>query len=183
MARAHAVAAIIEEAADQQALGFGPFSIMVVDLFIQLSLDGFKQVIIKNRRLLPFEDFAFERDFANIEAVSNKMRERPSRERNTADGLACLECADLGDNAPPAQVGHQQVETDADGKIRVTSLLWAEPKVILKGEVLELRNADGSLHIARKVAKPDDWHPPVEPSDPYGPRQPVVDDDTVAAQP
>jgi hypothetical protein len=34
-----------------------------------------------------------------------------------------------------------------DGKIRVRSLLWPEPKVILKGEVLEIRNDDGPLHV------------------------------------
>jgi hypothetical protein len=43
------------------------------------------------------------------------------------------------------------VKREAGGKIRVTSLLWSEPKAILKGEVLEIRNVDGSLHIAREV--------------------------------
>jgi hypothetical protein len=37
------------------------------------------------------------------------------------------------------------------GKIRVTSQLWPEAKVILKGEVLEVRNVDGRLHSGRKV--------------------------------
>jgi hypothetical protein len=32
---------------------------------------------------------------------------------------------------------------EADGKIRVTSLLWEAPKVILRNEVLEIRNVDG----------------------------------------
>jgi hypothetical protein len=36
---------------------------MVVDLFIQLGLDGLKQVLIENGRLLPLEDFALEGDF------------------------------------------------------------------------------------------------------------------------
>jgi hypothetical protein len=30
-------------------------------------------------------------------------------------------------------------------------LLWESPKVILRNEVLEIRNVDGVLHIARKV--------------------------------
>src|SRR6516164_4029345 len=111
MARAHAVAAVIEEAADQQTLGFGPFGLMVVDLVIQLGLDGLKEVLIENGGLLAFEDIALEGDFANIEAIAQQMRERASRERYTADGLAGLKCTDLGDNAPPAQVSHQQVET------------------------------------------------------------------------
>jgi hypothetical protein len=33
--------------------------------------------------------------------------------------------------------------------------------VILRGEVLEVRNVDGSLHIARKQRHPDEWDPPV----------------------
>jgi hypothetical protein len=45
------------------------------------------------------------------------------------------------------------------GKIRVTSLLWPEPKVILKDEVLEIRNVDGRLHIACKPRDPDEWNP------------------------
>ena len=39
------------------------------------------------------------------------------------------------------------------GKVRVTSLLWEALKVILKGEVLEVRNVDGALHIARKIKR------------------------------
>ena len=68
MARAHAVAAVIEEAADQETLGFGPFGLMVVDLVIQLGLDGLEEVLIDNGRLLTFEDFALESDLADIEA-------------------------------------------------------------------------------------------------------------------
>jgi hypothetical protein len=59
--------------------------------------------------------------------------------------------------------------------------------VILKGEVLEIRNVDGRLHIARKVKFHDEWDPAVEPYDPYGPGQPIKDDvdfdDEPAAQP
>jgi hypothetical protein len=33
--------------------------------------------------------------------------------------------------------------------LRVASLLWEVPKVMLKSEVLEIRNVDGSLHIER----------------------------------
>ena len=34
-----------------------------------------------------------------------------------------------------------------EGKIRVTSSAWADEKVILKGQVLEVRNVDGRLHV------------------------------------
>ena len=110
MARAHAVAAVVEEAADQQTLGFGPFGLMVVDLLVQLGLDGFEKVLIDNGRLLTFEDFALERDFADIEAIAKQMRERSSRERYAADGLTGLKRADLGDDAPLAQLSQQQIE-------------------------------------------------------------------------
>jgi hypothetical protein len=48
------------------------------------------------------------------------------------------------------------VKREDGGKIRVGSLLWETPKVILHGEVLEIRNVSGSLHIARKVKSPDE---------------------------
>src|SRR6516164_8475907 len=110
MAGAHATAAVIEEAADQQTLGFGPFGLVVVDLLVQLGLDGLKQVLVENGRLLTFEDFALESDFADIEAIAKQMRERATRERYAADGLAGLERADLGDDASLAQLSHQQIE-------------------------------------------------------------------------
>jgi hypothetical protein len=55
------------------------------------------------------------------------------------------------------------------GKILVTSLLWPEPKVILKDEVLVIRNVDCRLQVARKECHLDEWDPPMEPYDPYGP--------------
>src|SRR6516164_1128835 len=79
MARAHAVAAVIKEAADQEALGFGPFGLMVVDLVIQLGLDGIEEVLIDNARLLTLEHFALEGDLTDIEAIAKQMCERPSR--------------------------------------------------------------------------------------------------------
>jgi len=60
------------------------------------------------------------------------------------------------------------INREAEGKMRVTSKDWKDPKMILKNEVLEVRNVDGRLHIARKEWKPDEWVPPVEACDPYG---------------
>jgi hypothetical protein len=53
------------------------------------------------------------------------------------------------------------VSRETGGKIRIGSLLWETPKAILPGEVLEIRSAGGSLHIARKTRHHDDWYPPV----------------------
>jgi hypothetical protein len=46
---------------------------------------------------------------------------------------------------------------------------WDGEKVILRDQVLEVRNVDGRLHVARKLRHPDEWDPPYEPYDPYGP--------------
>jgi len=70
MAWGHAVAAIVEDAASQKSLGFHPFGLMIGDLLIQPRLDGIEESPIENRRLLAFEDFAFECDFADIEAIA-----------------------------------------------------------------------------------------------------------------
>jgi len=61
--------------AEEFHLGFGPFGFMVVDLVIQLGLDGLEEVLIDNGRLLTFEDFALESDLADIEAIAKQMRE------------------------------------------------------------------------------------------------------------
>jgi hypothetical protein len=63
------------------------------------------------------------------------------------------------------------------GKIRITSQLWPEPKVTLKGEVLEIRNVEGRLHIARKPRFHDEWDPPIPEYNPYGPDNGLPDDD------
>ena len=61
------------------------------------------------------------------------------------------------------------------GKIRVTSGSWDGEKVILKGQVLEVRNVDGRLYVARKAKRPDERDPHVPPYDPYGPGASVSD--------
>jgi hypothetical protein len=42
------------------------------------------------------------------------------------------------------------VERQIDGKMRVTSGSWDGEKVILRDQVLEVRNVDGRIHVARK---------------------------------
>jgi hypothetical protein len=58
----------------------------------------------------------------------------------------------------------------------VTSGSWDGEKVILKGQVLEVRNVDGRLYVARKAKKPDEWDAPIAAYDPYRPGQPVTGD-------
>src|ERR1700733_4752663 len=60
MARAHAVAAVIEDAAGQQGRGVHPCGPMIGRLLTQLGLDGVEQVPIENGGLFAIEDLTLE---------------------------------------------------------------------------------------------------------------------------
>ena len=49
-------------------------------------------------------------------------------------------------------------------------------KVILRDQVVEFRNVDGRLHVARKECFHDEWDPFVPSYDPYGLGDRVTDD-------
>jgi hypothetical protein len=53
------------------------------------------------------------------------------------------------------------IERQPDGKMRVTSGSWDGEKVILRDQVLEVRNVEGGLHIASKSRHHDEWDPPI----------------------
>ena len=63
------------------------------------------------------------------------------------------------------------IERQPDGKMRVTSVSWDGEKIFLRDQVIEVRhaNADSRLHVSCKTKAPDDWDPPYESYDPYGP--------------
>jgi hypothetical protein len=61
------------------------------------------------------------------------------------------------------------IERQPDGKMRVTSGSWDGEKVFLRDQVLEVRNVEGRLHVARKERRPDEWDPPIPVYDPYCP--------------
>jgi hypothetical protein len=46
------------------------------------------------------------------------------------------------------------VKRKTGDKIRVASMLWEDARVILRGEVLVVRNVDGRSHIA---VTPNEW--------------------------
>jgi hypothetical protein len=48
------------------------------------------------------------------------------------------------------------VEAAVEGKIRVLTMAWAEPVVILADQVLESRIRQGQVHIVRKPRIEDD---------------------------
>src|SRR6476659_6495820 len=70
------------------------------------------------------------------------MGERPACKWNAADGLACLQRADLGYDAAPAQFGHQQVQA-------------AEPEVAAEDgwHADSLRLVDGYLAVLGVIAQ------------------------------
>src|SRR6266446_6464480 len=84
VARAHAIAAVIEDTADQQGLGLHPCGFVTVHLFAQLGLDGLEQVAIDNGRLLALEAERFFTDFdikilRSVKAASRRTTEAPPR--------------------------------------------------------------------------------------------------------
>jgi hypothetical protein len=58
------------------------------------------------------------------------------------------------------------IERQPDGKMRVTSASWDAEKVFLRDQVLEVRNVEGRIHVARKPRHHDEWDPYVTPYDP-----------------
>ena len=144
MARAHAVAAVIEDAAGQQGLGVHPCGPMICRLLTQLGLDGVEQVPIENGGLFAIEDLTLEWHLTDIEAIAQEVGERAAGERNAADDLSGLQRANLGDDALFAQVGHQQVEA---AKLEITAEDNAHP--------VRLKLVDGDPSLVGVVAERD----------------------------
>jgi hypothetical protein len=65
------------------------------------------------------------------------------------------------------------LKREPEGKIRVTSKFWEDAKMIGRGEVLEIRNVEGRLHIARRPLPHGEWGRPVEPRDCSGAAEPI----------
>lgn len=74
-----------------------------------------------------------------------------------------VEILALTDKTTPA------LEATKDGKIRVGLSTKTDTVVILKDQVLEVRNVNGTLRLARKVRRYDEKDPYVPPYDCYGP--------------
>ncbi len=79
----------------------------------------------------------------------------------------------------PADFDAMQARPDIKGDALVNALAAAAGVVpaLLDGglrrgpgeQVLEIRSVSGRLHVARKAKHPDEWDPPNEPYDTYGP--------------
>ena len=51
------------------------------------------------------------------------------------------------------------IEKPPDGKMRVASGSWEGEKVFFRDQVLEVRNVEGRIHVARKPRQHDEWAP------------------------
>jgi hypothetical protein len=58
------------------------------------------------------------------------------------------------------------IERQPNGKMRVTSGSWVGEKVILRDQVLEVRNVDNRLHVARKERRRTSGTRPMSPMTP-----------------
>ena len=83
---------------------------MVSHLLVQLGLDGFEQTSIDNCGLLASQCLSLEDDIADIKPVAKEVGEWTAGERDAPHGFARLQGPHLGENAPRAQVRHEQVE-------------------------------------------------------------------------
>jgi hypothetical protein len=78
VARAHAVAAVIEDAARQKSFPARASRAIAIALFREPSLNGLEQVAIEDWRMLCGTDLIPEDDLANVEPVAQEMGERSS---------------------------------------------------------------------------------------------------------
>jgi len=53
------------------------------------------------------------------------------------------------------------VKRDTEGKMRATARTWPDAKVLGRNEVIEIRNVDGQVRVARKERRPDEVGPPI----------------------
>src|SRR5262249_11085967 len=86
VARAHTIAAIIEDAAHEQSLRACPSRSVATALLGELSLNSLEQIPIKDRGMICAADLALEVDRADVEAVAQEISERPSGEGDAANG-------------------------------------------------------------------------------------------------
>jgi hypothetical protein len=78
-------------------------------LFAQLGLDCIEETPVKDGRLLSGQYLTFECDLANVKPISEQVCQTAAGERNAADGLACLQGAELGDDARSASSSLTQI--------------------------------------------------------------------------
>jgi hypothetical protein len=90
-----------------------------------------KQVREANRRMRARRDFVVTRNIIRVDSLEKVIEKLATTEKTTI-----------------------AIAREVGGKVRVTSGSWEGEKVILKDQVLEVRNVDGRLHVSRKARSP-----------------------------
>ena len=85
VARGHAVAAVVEHAAQQQGLGAPSGCVMGCALFAEFGLDCLEQGPVQDRRLFAGADVALVDHLCDVEPIAQQMREGAPGERDAAD--------------------------------------------------------------------------------------------------
>ena len=86
MARGHAIAAIVEDAAGEEGLGIRSFDLVIVCLLRRAWLEQPRTSrSVDNGRLFSCQNVTLEGNLANIEAIAQQVGERTAREGNAAD--------------------------------------------------------------------------------------------------
>ena len=91
MARAHPVAPIIIDAADQRGFRLGAGGRVIVPLDVELGLHCLEKITVENGRLLAGKDLTPKDDLADIEPVAQKIGERAAGEGDPSHRAAGLE--------------------------------------------------------------------------------------------
>ena len=71
----HPVAAVVEDATQKERLGFAARGFVIVELLIELGLDGIEQLSIDDCGLLAGKNLALEGHFADVEPIAQQVGE------------------------------------------------------------------------------------------------------------
>src|SRR5829696_8070798 len=110
VARAHAVAALVKQAAGQEGGRAAQPAASLDRLRGKLGLRGLEQGTIEDRLLLATVNVTAVDHLADIEPVLEQMRERPHREGATADGATVRQLPGLAADAAPVEVVRQPTD-------------------------------------------------------------------------
>jgi hypothetical protein len=90
VARAHQIAAIVENPTHQQGLGFGTGSCVIILLLCQLGLDRIEEIAIDDGGLLARQNLTLICYLADVESITEQIGEGAAREGDPADHPAGL---------------------------------------------------------------------------------------------
>ena len=91
MARAHPVATVVIDATEQQRLGPGARSRVIVQLFAELGLNRIEEITVDDGWLLAVKDLALEGNLPNVEPVAQEIGEGTAGEWDPSDCTPGLE--------------------------------------------------------------------------------------------